>query len=184
MKLNFRNLKTAFIIVFLLLSFSTFSQVKNDTIRTTNIDSTNIKVEKKLRFGTGFGLNFVGGTNIGFSPNLTYNFNKNLALGFGVQFNYNSIKEVQSTTSYGANSIFEYKPLLTIMTMLEFALLRVESKSDIDNSKRNFWDAALFIGAGYFITKKISLGAKYNVLYDEDESIYASPIIPFINIGF
>ena len=70
------------------------------------------------------------------------------------------------------------------MTLLEFAQLRVSTKLEIDDSKRNYWDSALFVGAGLSVTKKITIGAKYNFLYKEDESIYSSPVIPFVNISF
>jgi hypothetical protein len=70
------------------------------------------------------------------------------------------------------------------MTLLEFTQLRVSTKSEIDDSKRDFWDSALFVGAGFNVTKKITIGAKYNLLYDEDESVYSSAIIPFVNISF
>ena len=50
--------------------------------------------------------------------------------------------------------------------------------------KDNFWDSALFVGAGYQITPKISVGAKYNLLYKKDKSVYSSPLVPFLNISF
>ncbi len=184
MKLTTNFFKMTVVMGLLVFSFNSYSQTKTDSIKTEKVDTTHIKIEKKLRFGTGFGLNFVGGTNISVAPHLTYNFNEKLAVGVGVQFNYLSIKDVQTTTSYGANSIFEYKPTKKILTLAEFVQLRVSAKSDIGGSDTSFWDSALFLGAGYFITEKISLGAKYNVLYDEDESIYSSAIIPFVNIAF
>ncbi|NNC33789.1 MAG: hypothetical protein HKO09_02810, partial [Croceitalea sp.] len=47
-----------------------------------------------------------------------------------------------------------------------------------------YWDSALFVGAGLNITNKIAIGAKYNMLYDKDESVYTSAVIPFVNITF
>jgi opacity protein-like surface antigen len=69
---------------------------------------------------------------------------------------------------------------------LEFAELRVSTKTesvsgDITNK---YWDSALFAGAGFNITNKISVGAKYNFLYKEGESVYTSAVIPFVNITF
>ena len=165
-------------------SYNSFSQTSTDSIQKKKVDTLIVKMEKKLKFGSGFGLNFVGGTNISISPNLTYNVSNKVAFGLGVQFNYLALKDIQNTTTYGANTLFQYRPSQKIMTLLEFAQLRVSTKSEIDDSKKNYWDSALFVGAGLNVTKKIAIGAKYNLLYKEDESIYSSPVIPFVNISF
>ncbi|NNE32063.1 MAG: outer membrane beta-barrel protein [Winogradskyella sp.] len=176
--------KLILIIGLLVFSYNSYSQTNTDSIQKKKVDTSMVKMDKKLKFGCGFGLNFVGGTNISISPNLTYNVSNKVAFGFGVQWNYLDLKDIQSTTSYGANTVFQFRPSQKILTLLEFAQLRVSTKSEINDSERNFWDSALFVGAGYNITKKISVGAKYNFLYKEDESIYSSPIIPFVNISF
>jgi hypothetical protein len=182
-------IKTKTFTLFLTILFSSFSynvyaQTDTDSIQKKKVDTLQVHEAKKLNFGCGFGLNFVGGTNISLSPNLTYNVSNKVAFGLGIQWNYLAIKNIQNTTTYGANSFFQFKPAQKIMTLLEFAQLRVSTKSEIDDSKRNYWDSALFIGVGFNITNKIAIGAKYNLLYDEDESIYSSPVIPFVNISF
>ena len=179
-----KSLKLTLIMAFLVYSHNSFSQTSTDSIQKKKVDTVMVKKEKKLKFGAGFGLNFVGGTNINISPNLTYNVSNKVAFGLGVQYNYLALKDIQKTTTYGANTIFQFRPSQKITTLLEFAQLRVSSKSEIDDSKRNFWDSALFAGIGFNITKKISVGAKYNFLYKEDESVYSSPVIPFVNISF
>lgn len=169
---------------FFIFSLNSYSQTETDSVAKQKVDTVTVKEPKKLNFGMGFGLNFVGGTNIGLSPSLTYNVSNKVAFGLGLQFNYLSLKDIQSTTTYGATTFFNYRPSQKIMTLLEFAQLRVSTKSDIDDSERKFWDSALFVGAGFNVTKKITIGAKYNLLYDEDESVYSSAIIPFVNISF
>ncbi|CAN0600756.1 unnamed protein product, partial [Ectocarpus sp. 12 AP-2014] len=130
--------------------------------------------------------NFLGGTNISLSPNLIYNVSDNFSLGAGVQGSYNSIKNVQKTTTFGANVIGQYNLSKKLMSLLEFAQLKVNTKQETPTGeiKDDFWESALFVGAGYNINNKISIGAKFNVLYDDDESVYSSPIIPFVNITF
>lgn len=179
-----KTLKLILKIGLLVFSYNTYSQTNTDSIQKREVDTMMVKMEKKLKFGCGFGLNFVGGTNISISPNLTYNLSNKVAIGFGVQYTYLNLKDIQSTTSYGGNTVFQFRPSQKIMTLLEFAQLRVSTKSKINDTEINYWDSALFIGAGYNITKQISIGAKYNFLYKEDESIYSSPVIPFINISF
>ena len=149
------------------------------------IDSVT-KVQKRLKFGCGFGLSFVGGTNVNLSPNLTYKVSNKVSFGGGLQGSYSSIKNYQNTTTFGANVLGIYNPIKKISTLIEFAELRVatETETPQGNSKNNYWDSALFIGAGINITSKILIGAKYNVLYDENESVYTSALIPFVNITF
>ena len=184
MKMKAKTSKLILIIGFLVFSHYSFSQTNTDSIQIKKVDTLMVKMEKKLKFGCGFGLNFVGGTNVSISPNLTYNVSNKVALGLGVQWNYLALKDIQKTTTYGVNTVFQYRPSQKIMTLLEFVQLRVSTKSEINDRKRNYWDSALFVGAGYYITKKISIGAKYNFLYNEDESVYSSPVIPFVNISF
>lgn len=168
--------------LFLLLTFSIsllgFSQVKLDSLATVQTP------EKKLKFGLGTGFNFVGGTSISLSPHLTYKVSDKVSLGGGLQFNYNGIKNLQNTTTFGANALAFYTPLEKLLTTLEFAELNVTRKNLQTNLKENFWDSALFAGVGYQITPKISAGAKYNLLYNKDKSVYSSPLVPFVNIGF
>lgn len=173
--------KLAIVITIFISSASTYSQVTEVTVT----DST-ATTEKPLKFGLGFGLNFVGGTNIGLSPNLIYDVSDKLSIGAGLQGNYTSIKNLQKTITYGANVIGQYNPVPKLTTLLEFAQLKVNTTTEnvTGDIKRDYWDSALFVGAGLNITPKISLGAKYNLLYDKDESVYTSPIIPFVNITF
>ena len=182
--MKMKTLQLALSIGLFIFSHNAFSQTDTDSIPKKKVDTIAVKMEKKLKFGCGFGLNFVGGTNIGISPNLTYNVSNKVAFGLGIQWNYLSLKDIQSTTTYGANTSFQYRPSQKIMTLLEFAQLRVSTKSEIDDTKTNYWDSALFAGAGFNVTKKITVGAKYNFLYKENESIYSSPVIPFVNISF
>lgn len=172
------NLLIAFI--FLTVSQNAYSQ-NNLTVK----DST-VKEQKRLKFGVGFGLNFVGGTNISLSPNLTYALNEKISLGGGLLGSYAAIKDLQSTTTFGVNIIAEYRPIPQITTLLEHAQLKVNTKLETPEGeiKDNFWEPVLFIGAGYNITNKISVGAKYNILYTEDESVYSTPVVPFVNISF
>ncbi|PKA96416.1 hypothetical protein B0O79_0051 [Flavobacteriaceae bacterium MAR_2009_75] len=174
-------LKVTLSFLFVLLCDVSYSQVAEIAVK----DSANV-VNKRLKFGCGFGLSFVGGTNIGLSPNLMYAVSNKMSIGVGLQGNYTAIKDIQSTTTIGANIIGQYSPIPKLTTLLEFAELNVNTKQETvtGDIKDNFWESILFVGAGLNITNKIALGVKYNVLYKEDESVYTSPIIPFVNITF
>ena len=172
------------IVSLLLSSQKTKSQELKDSIANKKIDSLNNPIQKNVKFGCGFGLNFVGGTNINLSPNVIFVLSKKISLGTGLQFNYLSIKNLQTTTTLGANALFQYNLSQKLITTLEFVQLRVSRKNETTNTTNKFWDAALFIGAGINITNAISIGAKYNVLFNESQSIYTGPVIPFVNITF
>ncbi|MEP2279230.1 MAG: hypothetical protein ABJI11_07340, partial [Maribacter sp.] len=102
------------------------------------------------------------------------------------QGSYISLKDIQKTTTFGANVIGEYNLSPKITTLLEFAQLKVNRTQETlaGDIKDDFWESALFVGLAYNINNKISLGAKLNLLYDNDDSVYTSPILPFVNITF
>jgi hypothetical protein len=186
-----------YFVLFLFISLSSYSQTEtNPTTKDSMALSTNTlplkttdsikNPNKKWNFGCGFGLNFVGGTSLNLSPNASYKLSEKFSIVGGIQGNYNNIKNVQNTFTIGLNVAGMFNPIKKLQTLLEFTQMRVSSKSEIAGikSNRDFWDTGLFIGAGYAVTPKISFGAKYNLLYKEGKSVFTSPIIPFINIGF
>jgi long-subunit fatty acid transport protein len=174
-------LKVSLMIGLIICGIDGFSQTTEISV----IDSTSQK-STKWKFGMGFGLNFVGGTNINLAPNLNYKVSDKVSFGVGLQYNYSSIKDLQTTSTFGGTVATMYSPIKKITTLLEFAELHVNTKREtpVGEIESTYWDSALFVGAGFNITEKISIGAKYNVLYKEDESVYTSPIIPFVNISF
>ncbi|GEQ86123.1 hypothetical protein ULMS_16310 [Patiriisocius marinistellae] len=142
--------------------------------------------EKKLKFGLGFGLGFVGGTNVSLSPNLTYKLSDKVNIGAGLQGSYTAIKDIQNTFTAGANVLSNYAPIEQISILIEFAELYALRKTDSPEGdiEKDFWESALFLGAGYNVTNKIAISAKFNFLYDSGGSVYTSPVIPFVNISF
>jgi opacity protein-like surface antigen len=115
-----------------------------------------------------------------------YSLSDKVAIGAGIQGSYSAIKDLQNTTTFGGNMLTQYNPSRSILTLVELVLLNVSTKTDTPTgeTKDTYWDTALFVGAGVNITEKITIGAKYNLLYKEDESVYTSPILPFVNISF
>lgn len=176
----------SFLKIFMVIGIFTYNSIGfSQTTKVTVKDSTS-QTPSNWKFGMGFGLNFVGGTNISLAPNLNYTVSDKIAFGFGLQYNYSAIKDLQSTSTFGGTVATFYSPIKKITTLLEFAELKVSTKTDTPEgeTKNSYWDTALFVGAGFNITNKISIGAKYNMLYNEDESVYTTPIIPFVNISF
>jgi len=142
---------------------------------------------KHVRFGGGFGLstgsNFFSAT---LAPNAIYQFNSQLGLGIGLNATYNRQKNAYKSTIFGGSVIGIYNPINEIQLSSEFEALNVNRKfegnlSNLDDD--NYLYPALFLGAGYR-TNNVTFGIRYDVLYDEDKSIYANAWMPFVRVLF
>ena len=47
----------------------------------------------------------------------------------------------------------------------------------------NFWNTGLFLGAGYRM-ENVTIGARYNVLFQEDKGVYGDALMPFVRVYF
>ncbi len=142
---------------------------------------------KHVRFGGGFGLstgsNFFSAT---LAPNAIYQFNNQLGLGIGLNATYNRQKNAYKSTIFGGSIIGIYNPINEIQLSSEFEALNVNRKFEGDLSNLeddNYLYPAVFLGAGYR-TNNVTFGIRYDVLYDEDKSIYANAWMPFVRVLF
>ncbi|MBN2868630.1 MAG: alpha-ketoglutarate decarboxylase [Flavobacteriaceae bacterium] len=142
---------------------------------------------KHVRFGGGFGLS----TGDGFfsatlAPNAIYQFNRKYGLGVGLNGTYNRQKNVYKSTIFGGSVIGLLNPIPEIQLSTEFEALNVNRKFEgafSNNQDDNYWYPALFVGAGYR-TNNITFGIRFDVLYDDDKSIYANSWMPFVRVLF
>ena len=138
-----------------------------------------------VRFGGGLGIGFGNGTFSGsISPSAIYDFNEYFSMGPSLIFSYQSSDFFKSTL-YGASWITLAQPIPEIQLSAELEQLRVNQEIELLNStvEDDFWNTALFIGAGYN-TGFATLGVRYNVLYKEGESVYAEAWSPFVRVYF
>jgi len=49
--------------------------------------------------------------------------------------------------------------------------------------KDNYWVPALYLGIGY-TQRNYTVGIKYDVIHNENKSIYDNTIIPFVRVYF
>lgn len=139
----------------------------------------------RVNFGGGLGLNFgqdYFAANV--SPSAVYNFNPYFAAGPGLSYSY--IKNGSYKSSIiGGSIIALINPLPIIQLSAEFEELYVNQNANFDGGSftDEFWNSALFLGAGYR-SGPVTIGARYNVLYNDDNLIYASAIQPFIRFYF
>ncbi|WP_239057581.1 alpha-ketoglutarate decarboxylase [Dokdonia sp. Dokd-P16] len=142
----------------------------------------------KVRFGGGLGLNFGrNNTNITVAPSALYQPNQYVAFGPGLNYTYQKFGDFK-TTLVGASAIVISNPLDFLQLSGEFEQLRVfqsvSGQPDIPNS----WNTALFLGAGYRLNvggnSLGAIGVRYNVLFDNDDSVYADAWQPFVRVYF
>ncbi|RSK39990.1 alpha-ketoglutarate decarboxylase [Mangrovimonas spongiae] len=139
-----------------------------------------------VRFGGGIGLSFGDGFFSGtLAPSAIYQFNHQFSLGIGLNGTYNSRKDYYKSTILGGSVIGLYHPIQELQISTEFEELNVSRnwENNLNIKDENYWYPALFVGAGYR-TRNVTVGIRYDVLYDEDKSIYADPWMPFVRVYF
>ncbi len=135
-----------------------------------------------VHFGGGFGLGFGSNqTTIAISPSAIYEFNDLFALGLGGSYLYAKNGSLKSNV-YGASIISLFNPLQEIQLSAEFEQLFVTQKQlGFDNN--NFDYPSLYLGAAYRVGR-FAAGVRFDVLYDNYKSIYASPFSPIVRFYF
>jgi hypothetical protein len=140
----------------------------------------------QVRFGGGIGLSFGDGFFSGtLAPSAVYEFNDRFALGVGLNGTYNSLKSRYNSTIVGGSVLGLYNVIPEIQISAEFEELNVSRNYEdfLGIEDENYWYPALFLGIGYR-TQHVTIGIRYDVLYDEDDSIYANAWMPFVRVYF
>lgn len=141
---------------------------------------------RHVRFGGAIGLSFGDGFFSGtLAPSAIYEFNDQFALGVGLNGTYNKSKNFYNSTILGGSILGFYNPIREIQLSAEFEELNVNRNwnDNLGIEDQNYWYPALFVGAGYR-TRNVTIGIRYDLLYDEDKSIYADPWAPFVRVYF
>lgn len=146
-----------------------------------------------VQIGGGLGLGFGSGyTDISLAPSAIYNFNRYFAAGVGLNGNYVRFKRYSSDIDeyrswiYGGSLIGLFMPIEQIQLSVELEQLRVNSRLetvDFGTQHENFWNTGLFVGAGYR-AQNVTVGLRYNLLYDRNKTVYADSWMPFVRVYF
>ncbi len=144
-----------------------------------------------VRFGGNLGVGFSNDTfNAVIAPAAIYEFNEWFSAGLGLSFGYSSFEddlfnEESRSTNYGGSILTFFNPLPELQLSAEFEQMGVSRRIEIQNQEftDNYWYPALFVGAGYR-TGFISFGLRYDLLYDDNKSIYGSAYAPFVRVFF
>lgn len=151
-----------------------------------NAQQSNSDFWNHVRFGGGIGLSFGDGFFSGtLAPSAIYEINNQVALGVGLNGTYNTQKDFYKSTILGGSIITLFNPADAIQLSAEFEELHVNRKyeSFYNLADDVYWSPALFIGAGYR-NGNVTFGIRYDLLYDEDKSVYANAWAPFLRFYF
>lgn len=175
--------KSFFVILMFLFSNLAVSQTQQNYV----IDN-NTGFWDRVQFGGGLGLGIGSGyTDISVMPSAIYNVNEIVAVGVGLQFGYLSSKNYYNSFVYGGSIVGLVNPIPEIQLSAELEQVRVntdyESNSFRPAFSDNYWNTALYLGAGYR-TGSVTIGARYDVLFDDDRSLYGSAFMPFVRVYF
>jgi len=142
---------------------------------------------EKVQFGGGFGLSLgTGFTDVTLAPSAIYNLNQYLALGAGLQGSIVSQKEYYSSAIYGVNTIVLINPVEEVQLSIELEQVRVNNtfrNPTTGTLKDNFWNSGVFVGGGYRM-ENVTMGLRYNLLFNKDKNVYADAMMPFIRVYF
>ncbi len=167
-------------IVLLLSLFFANLAIAQDNDRSQSSDFWN-----NVRFGGGLGLSTGNGFfSATIAPSAIYDFNSQFALGLGLNATYNKRKNFYKSTILGGSIIGLFNPIEALQLSAEFEELHVNRNYDsnlFENDK--YWYPALFVGAGYR-SQNVTIGIRYDVLYDENRSVYADAWAPFVRFYF
>ncbi len=142
---------------------------------------------QNVRFGGGIGLSFGDGFFSGsLLPSGIYQFNDQFATGFGLNYTYSKQKNIYKSTILGGSILALFNPIREIQLSTEFEQLHISRNFDnnfVTNSDDNYWYSALFFGIGYR-SGSVTVGVRYDILYDRDRSLYFDPWVPFVRVYF
>lgn len=139
---------------------------------------------KNVQFGGGLGLSFGSGyTDIALSPSAIYNINSIVAVGTALQLGYVSAKNDYTSTIYGGSLITLVNPIPQIQLSVELEEINVNTDYKYYGVSDSFWNTALYVGAGYR-TGNVTLGLRYDVLFDDNKSYYSNGFLPFVRVYF
>lgn len=138
-----------------------------------------------VRLGGSLGVNFGDGYFSGYlAPKAIYDFNRFASAGIGTAGTYTNASNY-SAYSLNLGLIGLFRPLqgLEFSTELEENYVSRELELEGGNITDSYWYPALFLGIGY-TTGNVTAGIRYDVLYDEEKSIYGNAMMPFVSIFF
>jgi hypothetical protein len=166
-----------FLLIFL-IQFNAISQVGNQKQKSDFWQHVHLGGG----IGLSFGSNYFSGT---LAPSAIYRFDEKFAVGTGLSFSYGKEKYIYENIIVGASIISLFNPIPQLQISGEFEQLYVNRTFDdrFSNPDEEYWYPGLYVGAG-FSTGPVTMGIRFDVLYDSERSIYANAYNPFVRFYF
>ncbi len=137
--------------------------------------------------GLSFGNDFFSGT---LAPSGIYNFNEKFAAGVGLNMSYSTEKHYYESYVLGTSFIGLFSPIPQLQLSTEFEQLYInrdyeDGIVDINGNDpdESYWYPGLYLGAG-FNTGNVTMGVRFDVLYDSERSLYGNAYNPFVRFYF
>jgi hypothetical protein len=182
MKKNTIQNSAQFLLLLLFLGFSQMVLSQEKPLPKADTDS----FWDHVQFGGGLGLSIGNDfTDITVAPSAIYNFDDHFAVGAGLQYSRLKQKNFYSSNVVGGSLIGLYNPIEEIQLSLEVEEVHVNTTYDdlYDNEKRSFWNTGLYVGGGYR-ADNVTIGARFNLLFDKDKDLYGDAFMPFVRVYF
>lgn len=139
----------------------------------------------QVRFGGSLGLGFGNDYfNINIAPKAIYEFNEYFSAGVGLLGAYSKGSNYTAFV-YGGSIIGLFRPIRGLQLSAELEELHVSQDLEYigGDITQKYWYPALFLGIGYN-TGHVTIGIRYDVLYEEEKSIYGNAFMPFVSVYF
>lgn len=171
--------------------FQSEKQQQQQTQSTTQVKKT-IPYKRTWSFGGNIGLSFWnGGTDILLAPKAYYNISPQFLAGFGLTYIYSSAEDdfaKYSQNSFGPSIMGAWRPIPYLQLSAEYEGLQTSGDGrfkigDRDDYDYSYWNNAIYLGAS-FVSRNVSFGVRYDILYDSTQSVYGSAWSPVIGFYF
>lgn len=143
-----------------------------------------------VMFGGNLGANFGNDfTSVIVAPQAIYRVQENIGIGLGLNYSYSRLNTDDprildySSNILGGGVIGIFNPIDFVQASFDFEMLNVNRNFDNSRLDDNYWVPALFLGGGYRQGNFV-IGARYDVLYDSERSVYNNGIQPFVRVLF
>lgn len=139
----------------------------------------------RWQFGGGLGLSFGRDAfQIGISPSALYQANEYLGVGAGLNYTHAKFNDYK-LNAWGGSLIGLVTPVPFLQLSAEFEELHVNRSfsSPTVIAEDSYWVPALYLGVGY-ASGPVTVGVRFDALYNNDRSLYANAWSPFVRVYF
>jgi len=132
--------------------------------------------------GFSFGDGFFSGT---LAPSAIYRFDKKFSAGLGLNMSYSSEKHFYESYILGTSILGLYNVIPQLQLSAEFEQLYVTRNFEENTFylDENYWYPGLYVGAG-FNSGPVTMGIRFDVLYNSEKSLYGNAYNPFVRVYF